>query len=323
MELNSERNTNLDLKGKKEKAKEYQLEQIFPKEFYNECDYIKFYILKVKKADTGHFVKNTELLGASLGAKLVSKYRNFKRVKSGGKKSPFNLILLFEVDRIQESIIKQNLESSELFQGKECWLETLDLPVTIPAFKEEEIRTSGVWSIIIKDSQLKKYTEKIKLTPGLVESINLVIKLANEARDEGNYRNACLLMDHATKSKILETAKDRTGGQETSIKHCYMDLLEKFGERNCRESSETHLGKRDDGGYYVCSGLTVIGFEEPCVMCSMALTHSRISKLIYIKKRSENPPSMLVGGCNQKTQIFCDTRLNHKFKVYQAANCPI
>ena len=53
------------------------------------------------------------------------------------------------------------------------------------------------------------------------------------------------------------------------------------------------LGKRDTG-YYVCSNMYVFMLREPCIMCSMALTHSRISSLFYMDTQVEG-----WGGCNK------------------------
>lgn len=81
-----------------------------------------------------------------------------------------------------------------------------------------------------------------------------------------------------------------------------MKALEQFGkkileleeENNCHinqdnkadepDEAEVLLGKREPktSGYYVCQNLWVFLSHPPCVMCSMALTHSRIEKLFYL-----------------------------------------
>jgi tRNA(Arg) A34 adenosine deaminase TadA len=69
-----------------------------------------------------------------------------------------------------------------------------------------------------------------------------------------------------------------------------------------REISENEnlLGKRvpETDGYYVCHGLWVFLSHPPCVMCSMALTHSRISRLYYFENdKLTCGLEGLVGGC--------------------------
>jgi tRNA(Arg) A34 adenosine deaminase TadA len=51
------------------------------------------------------------------------------------------------------------------------------------------------------------------------------------------------------------------------------------------KGKEELLGKRDPklDGYYVCHNLWVFLSHPPCVMCSMALTHSRVARVYYFE----------------------------------------
>lgn len=46
-------------------------------------------------------------------------------------------------------------------------------------------------------------------------------------------------------------------------------------------------------------------------MCSMALLHSRISNLFFVKKSSGS------GGCGSEYSVHEDKGLNHKFEVWE------
>jgi tRNA-specific adenosine deaminase 3 len=61
---------------------------------------------------------------------------------------------------------------------------------------------------------------------------------------------------------------------------------------------------------YLLNGCTVILSREPCVMCSMALLHSRIDRLVYVTRNTtENAGiSMYKIGQNKK--------LNHTFDIF-------
>lgn len=57
--------------------------------------------------------------------------------------------------------------------------------------------------------------------------------------------------------------------------------------------------------------MTVFISHEPCLVCAMALLHSRISVLYYIKKSEGS------GGCGSVYGVHEDGSLNHKFEVWR------
>jgi tRNA-specific adenosine deaminase 3 len=64
-------------------------------------------------------------------------------------------------------------------------------------------------------------------------------------------------------------------------------------------------------GSYLCTGLDVYSFLEPCVMCAMAMVHSRVGRLFYCQR---NPD---FGGIESQAQVHSNPRLNHHFLAYR------
>ena len=62
---------------------------------------------------------------------------------------------------------------------------------------------------------------------------------------------------------------------------------------------------------YLGTDLELYSTVEPCIMCSMALLHSRISRLFFQK---HNP---LSGGLSSVFKLHTEEGLNHHFEVYQ------
>lgn len=92
---------------------------------------------------------------------------------------------------------------------------------------------------------------------------------------------------------------DKTAGVARSISHSVMNAVEDFSEELNAKSNEEkfcYLGKRSDESLgkgsqeldeglleteteqYFCKDLDMICVQEPCVMCAMALNHSRVSR---------------------------------------------
>jgi len=70
---------------------------------------------------------------------------------------------------------------------------------------------------------------------------------------------------------------------------------------------------RNEPRDYLCTGLDVYLSHEPCIMCSMALLHSRVKRIFFIH------PSPQVGGLMSVTKLHCLPRVNHRFKVFQVS----
>lgn len=61
---------------------------------------------------------------------------------------------------------------------------------------------------------------------------------------------------------------------------------------------------------YICTGYELYVTREPCVMCAMALVHSRISRVFYGVASPD-------GALGTKYKIHCQKELNHHFEVYK------
>ena len=73
-------------------------------------------------------------------------------------------------------------------------------------------------------------------------------------------------------------------------------------------ASSDDTGARN-GAHYLLTDLTLFLSHEPCIMCSLALLHSRVKEIFYLVPMSKT------GGCGS---IACLPKLpgvNHRFTI--------
>lgn len=75
---------------------------------------------------------------------------------------------------------------------------------------------------------------------------------------------------------------------------------------------ETNADNLSKFGPYLCTGYDVYLWREPCVMCSMALTHSR-SRRIFFHEKQPN------GALCSLTKLQSIKALNHHFQVFNVS----
>lgn len=62
---------------------------------------------------------------------------------------------------------------------------------------------------------------------------------------------------------------------------------------------------------YLCNDLDVYSYYEPCIMCAMAMVHSRVGRLFYIDDNND------FGGIKSQVQIHCCQKLNHRYRAFK------
>lgn len=65
-----------------------------------------------------------------------------------------------------------------------------------------------------------------------------------------------------------------------------------------------------NGAEYLCTSLTMFSTHEPCMMCAMALVHSRVRDVYFLHKSSS------CGGCGSIYGVHEMPGLNHHFEAW-------
>ncbi|KAG9285885.1 hypothetical protein G9A89_013310 [Geosiphon pyriformis] len=172
--------------------------------------------------------------------------------------------------------------------------------------------------------------------------MNKAIELAAEAKIKGEEPIGCLIIDPNNDTIFAESHDTRV---ETShpLRHALLNCINHIGDRekslnaknsedqeyfaplpqkrkveeikyeenNFQESNIKINKSKAPASVYLCKGYDVFLTHEPCIMCSMALVHSRISRVFYGKI---SPNS---GGLGSLYKLHTHTVLNHHFQIVE------
>lgn len=143
------------------------------------------------------------------------------------------------------------------------------------------------------------------------------LQLANEGRMLGAVPIASVVVD-PSKNKILAS---HYHSPRNSLDHSVMRCIREVAGLQVDTQVATGVKRKLDdvemqdlsnsSEYYLCTGLELYTTQEPCVMCSMALVHARISMVIYGMSNAE------MGGLGSVYKIHCQEGLNHHFDVFK------
>lgn len=89
------------------------------------------------------------------------------------------------------------------------------------------------------------------------------------------------------------------------LAHAAMRCIDAVAQRDLAEYASNAPDRP-----YLCTGYDLFITQEPCVMCAMALLHSRFARVFY------GTPDPRFGGLGGLHKIHCERALNHHYHAY-------
>ncbi|CAK68288.1 unnamed protein product (macronuclear) [Paramecium tetraurelia] len=252
-----------------------QFQQLMPVGYVKQPPLKTFVIAKIKKENTEKQIK----LYKQKYHQYFYQHDYLKLVKQGKEKDHVLMLFCFPED----------LEKMKVDFEVEEYIE-IELPSIAPIHKDQKSLYNDYWNILHPNYE---YPHKQNKDAALRMQQILDTKVT---------RNKCILYDED--NTIVIEAEDET--HINNARHCVMVAMEKLAEHNKNENQQKHF---HDLQYYA-KEMTLVIYFEPCIMCAMALVHSRIKEVYYYQKR------VVDGGLNDQLQLNNLKQLNHKYLVF-------
>jgi len=148
------------------------------------------------------------------------------------------------------------------------------------------------------------------------EAMKVVVEEAAKAREEGDLPIAAYVPSPYEWKQDSFASHDTRNSSAHPLRHSIMNAIRRIADYRTSvpplapgEASSTDVSR--NGSNYLLTSLILFTTHEPCVMCSMALLHSRVKAVFYFVPMNET------GGCGGLTCLPKLEGVNHRFDIYQ------
>lgn len=190
-------------------------------------------------------------------------------------------------------------EVSEFLSAGGCVsLHTVEVPEYGALTRSQLADFSRHWPLTYR----KPAFEPLELTE---EAKAIYVRLFRRAEEVGAGQCGCVIAD--CHGRELAAATDET--TKHPLRHAVMAAIDCIAASHAAEAAKPGSKRPHISDDYLCCNYDVVMTHEPCVMCAMALVHSRVRLVAY------RYPDTEFGGFGGKLSLHTCSSLNHQVRV--------
>lgn len=163
-----------------------------------------------------------------------------------------------------------------------------------------------------------------------VQALKYLAEVVQVARESA--RGIATLIVDPERDVVISRATDRLRSESRPLKHSVMTAIERAAEWRLAEDGKKKREEEEDDdkkkgiddentkespereGGYLCRGFHVYSTLEPCGMCAMALLHSRVTRLVYLKG---TPLTGAIEADSSGLCIHAQDQLNWQYEAWK------
>lgn len=209
-----------------------------------------------------------------------------------------------------------------------------DVPAGPPRNKAELAQWGKFWPSIYKPPRVGEQPLCPSELGNVYTNLQHVMNLIGSGTNSLRPCLAAAILVHPNSNTVLATGVDEsfrgaaksdvTEPPDARLRHAVMNCLSSFATPHAPKSGSTkrslvtNLTKpsaSDDkscipADQYLCTGLDCYTTREPCVMCAMALLHSRIRRVFFASQNTDEICGFSVA------KVHCEPSMNHRFEAF-------
>lgn len=188
------------------------------------------------------------------------------------------------------------------------------IPINKPIDKDTNILWSEkYWPILWKGNPVFQELDEIYKNIQF-EKVQKYVQMVTELSSSNKFNTPIVTIFVDPKTEEIKSINYDERTADDPINHTVMRCISDVADSELkRRTQQSHNDKSENN--YLCLNYHVYTTHEPCIMCSMALVHSRISQLVYIRPSPKTGGIGKTSGSGEMIHISCS--LNWKYEAFR------